>query len=77
MEKRTTLAELNIGESAEIAGFQDKKLSLKLLEMGCLPGAWVKLNSEAPLGDPITICIGGSHVSMRRSEAATVLVHKK
>ncbi len=74
MRAKKTLADLKIGEAAEIAGFTDKKLSLKLLEMGCLPGSWVKMNSEAPLGDPITLCIGGSHLSMRKAEADTIIV---
>jgi ferrous iron transport protein A len=69
-----TVADLKIGEAGEIAGFKDTKLSLKLLEMGCLPGSKVKMNSEAPFGDPISICIGGSHLSMRRAEAAIIII---
>nr|WP_317195469.1 FeoA family protein [Rufibacter sp. SYSU D00308] len=47
-------------------------MSLKLLEMGCIPGEEVKLNSRAPLGDPITIIVNDYTLSLRLDEAATI-----
>jgi ferrous iron transport protein A len=64
------LADLKIGEKGEIVGFTDDSLSLKLLEMGCLPGTEVVLTHLAPFGDPIAIRVSGSYtLSMRREEA--------
>ncbi|GAB3495808.1 FeoA family protein [Spirosoma knui] len=73
MSKRS-VADLKIGERAIIQSFNDQLLSLKLLEMGCLPGAEVCLQSKAPLGDPICLNVSGYCLAMRRSEAATILV---
>ena len=68
------LAELKIGQSAIIDSFTDKEMALKLLEMGCTPGEIVKLDRIAPLGDPIAISVAGYLLSLRKSEASTVLV---
>jgi len=71
------LADLKIGEKGEIVGFTDELLSLKLLEMGCLPGTEVILTHLAPFGDPIAIRVSGSYtLSMRREEAETMLMKR-
>lgn len=71
------LADLKIGEKGEIVGFTDELLSLKLLEMGCLPGTEVVLTHLAPFGDPIAIRVSGSYtLSMRREEAETILIKR-
>ncbi|TAE90405.1 MAG: ferrous iron transport protein A [Runella slithyformis] len=69
-----TIADLKTGERAIIRSFRDVSLSLKLLEMGCLPGTEIVLNFKAPFGDPIGIQMGGYCLSMRKAEAATILV---
>jgi ferrous iron transport protein A len=71
-----TLADLKISEKAEIKGFTDEILSLKLLEMGCLPGTEVELTHLAPFGDPIAIKVSGYTLSMRKEEAATIEVQR-
>jgi ferrous iron transport protein A len=68
------LAQLKIGERAIIDSFTDNNMSLKLLEMGCTPGAVVELDRIAPMGDPIAITISGYLLSLRKAEASTVLV---
>lgn len=72
MAYMTTLDTLKIGQTAVIKNFSDNFLSLKLVEMGCLPGEEVKLSYKAPLGDPIAIEISGYLLSLRKQEAATV-----
>lgn len=71
----STLDTLTEGQSATIQSFSDKFLSLKLIEMGCLPGETVKLSYVAPLGDPIAIEVSGYMLSLRKQEASTVLVN--
>jgi ferrous iron transport protein A len=68
------LSELSINEEAVIESFNDLKLSLKLLEMGCTPGEKIKLIRVAPAGDPIAIEISGYTLSMRLQEASTINV---
>jgi len=72
--EKVTLAQLNPGESGTIDSFTDQEMSLKLLEMGCVPGEKVKMDMIAPLGDPIAITISGYLLSLRKAEAATVLI---
>ncbi|QKZ15033.1 ferrous iron transport protein A [Spirosoma sp. KUDC1026] len=73
MSKRS-VADLKIGERATIQSFSDQIMSLKLLEMGCLPGAEICLQCKAPLGDPLCLDVSGYCLSMRKSEAATILI---
>jgi ferrous iron transport protein A len=68
------LGELNIGESALILSYTDLEMSLKFLEMGCVPGEIVRMERIAPLGDPLAIRVSGYLLSMRKSEAATILI---
>jgi ferrous iron transport protein A len=68
------LSELKRGQEAVIDSFTDYDLSLKLLEMGCIPGEKIRVTRIAPLGDPIAIWVAGYQLSLRKSEAATVRV---
>lgn len=70
----STLDTLKIGQSAVIQEFKDRFLSLRLIEMGCLPGETVKLSTVAPLGDPIAIEVSGYLLSLRKQDAATVVI---
>ena len=44
------------------------------MEMGLLPGTPIKVVRFAPLRDPIEIVIRGYHLSLRRAEAAAIVV---
>ena len=68
------LTDLAIGECACIDSFTDEELSLKLMEMGCLPGLKLLMCGKAPLGCPIRIQLSGSTLSLRKEEAATILI---
>ncbi len=69
-----TVADLKIGERGVIVGFSDELLSLKLLEMGCLPGTQVTMTHIAPFGDPIAVKVSGYVLSMRKEEASTMII---
>jgi ferrous iron transport protein A len=69
-----SVRDLKIGEMGTICCLKDPEMGLKLLEMGCIPGTQVKLNSRAPLGDPITIIVNDYTLSLRLDEAATILL---
>jgi ferrous iron transport protein A len=70
----TTLADLKTGQKAFIRSFSNDELSSRLMEMGCLPGETLSLSRTAPLGCPLAIHIAGYELSLRRDEAASVLV---
>jgi ferrous iron transport protein A len=42
--------------------------------LGIIPGSVLKLLRFAPLGDPMQVKIGGSFISIRKSEAAIISV---
>ena len=69
-----SVADLKRGESGTIVGFYDSIISLKLMEMGCLPGSVIKMNFAAPLGDPISYYVAGYNLSLRISEASSILI---
>ncbi len=71
-----TLADLRVGDQARISQFTDAEIGLKLLEMGCVPGASVKLVRFAPWGDPLAFECNGSIISIRNAEARTVDVER-
>ena len=71
---RKRLTDLNPGEKATIEELGDSELSIKLMEMGCIPGEPVTIDKIAPLGDPISILISGYHLSLRLNEAEHIMV---
>ena len=49
-------------------------LARRLMEMGFVPGAPVRVIKAAPLGDPLEVRVRNYHLALRRSEARTVSV---
>jgi ferrous iron transport protein A len=74
-QEQKSVRDLKIGESGEICCLQDPEMALKLLD--CIPGTEVKLNSKAPLGDPITIIVNDYTLSLRLDEAETILLKNR
>lgn len=68
------MAEMKPGDSGIISGFTDDYLSVKLMEMGCLPGVSVHFNFTAPFGDPVCISVSGYELSLRLEEAAAISI---
>ena len=68
------VAQMKPGETGIVSGFTDEHVSVKLMEMGCLPGAAIKFNFSAPLGDPVCISVSGYDLSLRLEEAATIFL---
>ena len=68
------LSELGIGEIGIVKEFTDLEMSVKLMEMGCLPGEEIKVERMAPLGDPIAISVSGYQLSLRKREASTIIL---
>jgi len=71
-----TLADLPIGACARIRTLtsDDTCLRCKLLSMGLVEGADVAVTRIAPLQDPIGIRVMGYDLSLRKSEARSILV---
>ena len=74
--KLLKLSELAVGASAVVREMPKTggAASLRLRELGVLPGVRILLARTAPLGDPVAIKVRGSVLTLRKSEAAHVLV---
>ncbi len=68
------LSELLPGAVGVVKEFTDLEMSVKLMEMGCLPGEVVTVSRVAPLGDPIAINVSGYQLSLRKFEASTIIL---
>ena len=72
---RPSLADLPLGQHAAIASIDcERRLSRRLMEMGLLPGTRVRVVRVAPLGDPIELRVRNYSLSLRRAEAAKIVV---
>jgi ferrous iron transport protein A len=72
---RLTLDDAGIGETVrvgDVAG--NDRVAIRLLEMGLTPGATVRVLGRAPFGDPLELEVRGYRLSIRRAEAARVVL---
>ncbi|MDP9081377.1 MAG: ferrous iron transport protein A [Bacteroidota bacterium] len=69
-----TLSELVPGQIGIVKEFTDLEMSVKLMEMGCLPGEPITVSRIAPMGDPIAINVSGYQLSLRKFEASTIIL---
>jgi Fe2+ transport system protein FeoA len=73
MEK--PLSELKPKQSCKVKKIQGEgTLPKRLLDMGIIRGTEIEVIKVAPLGDPIDIKVKGYHLSLRKEEAAQVVV---
>ncbi len=71
------LSELKVGEKAEVEGLlAESGVRRRILDMGLVKGTKFKVLRVAPLGDPVEIFFKGMYLSLRKNEAADVLVRK-
>ena len=70
------LTEIPAGKNVTIKDFVNDDLHIKLMEMGCVPGEVIFIDKIAPLGDPILIAVSGYILSLRKEEAANILVEE-
>ena len=73
MEKN--LDKFSIGESGVVKRVvADGKIKRRLFDMGITPNAEILLRKKAPLGDPIEVTLRGYELTLRKSEAACVVM---
>lgn len=70
-----TLTNLPIGVKAKVLSVNgDNQITKRLMEMGVVPGAPVRVIKSAPFGDPLEIRVRGYHLAMRKAEASRIEV---
>jgi ferrous iron transport protein A len=69
---------LVVGECGRVRGFAEggRGYRRKLLAMGMTPGVEFQVLRVAPLGDPVEVRVRGSHLSLRKDEAARLQVER-
>ena len=71
----TTLDKLISGESGRIHKLTGRgAVRRRLVDMGLTRGAEIEMVKVSPLGDPVEYRLRGYHLSLRRSEAETIVV---
>ncbi len=71
----STLADLEPGQRGTITRVRGEgPLRRRLMDLGIITGTPVTMERSAPLGDPLEILVKGTHLSLRRQEAAAVQV---
>ena len=69
------LVELAVGSSGTIVKVSGEgKVRRRLFDMGVTPNASFFVRKKAPLGDPIEITIRGYELTLRKNEAALVVL---
>ena len=71
----TSLNALPHGVRARVVSVRGgSAVSRRLMEMGVVPGAPVRVIKAAPLGDPIEVRVHSYHLALRRTEAQAITV---
>ena len=73
-----TLKDLAAGDTGKVVGFDKtaKSYRKRLLAMGLTPETEFKITRFAPMGDPVEIKIRGFSLTLRKEEAAVLLIEK-
>jgi|GEM_PF-36890 DtxR family Mn-dependent transcriptional regulator len=72
------LSAFKVGEFARVAEVGgERALKRRLLDMGIVPGAEVRVEKTAPLGDPLELVLNGVHLTLRRGEAEAVKARRR
>lgn len=71
---RRTLDDLGYGETAAVASYLETGPARRFMALGLVPGAMVTAMRPAPLGDPVEYAVKGSRLSMRKSDASSIVV---
>jgi ferrous iron transport protein A len=70
-----SLDQLHVGQRACIEAVRGTDAIVqRLLEMGLVEGEEIQVIGEAPFGDPMEILLRDYRLSLRRSEAARVVI---
>jgi Fe2+ transport system protein FeoA len=71
------LSQLKPGDRAKVIDFDlPGSVRGRILEMGITRGATLEVIRFAPLGDPMELKVRGSHLSLRKADAAGIRVQR-
>lgn len=68
-----TLFDANIGDAVRITHLDIKRvMRRRLLDLGFVPGAIVKVLRKSPLGDPIAFRVSQTTIALRKEESTKI-----
>jgi len=72
---QTTLDKFEIGTVGRVKSVGGEgQIKRRLFDMGITPNAEIYLRKRAPLGDPIEVTVRGYELTLRKTEAAVILM---
>ncbi len=75
---KKNLDQFTVGESGVVLSVAGEgKIKRRLFDMRITPGADVYMRKKAPLGDPIEVTLRGYELTLRKTEAACVVMEVK
>ena len=73
-----TLTEWAVGQSAVIEDIVGERVQrMKLLDVGLVPQTVVTVRKIAPMGDPIEVGVRSYVLTLRKAEAALIMVKQE
>lgn len=70
-----SLDEMPLGSKAKVKQIsKNASVRRRLMDMGVVPGVEIEIKGKAPLGDPIEILLRGYKLTLRKNEAANIIV---
>lgn len=70
-----TLRETKCGETVKVIKLEGEgALKHRIMDMGITKGTPVYVRKVAPLGDPVEVTVRGYELSLRKSDAESILV---
>ena len=70
-----TLRDIPVGCGAKVLAVEGEgALRRRLLDMGITPGTFIAVRKTAPLGDPLELALRGYSLTLRKEDAARIVV---
>lgn len=70
-----TLRDVPCGQTARVSRLQGEgALKRRIMDMGITKGTEIYVRKVAPLGDPVEVTVRGYELSIRKGDAANILV---
>ncbi|MFI2956219.1 ferrous iron transport protein A [Priestia sp. JSM ZJ58] len=75
--KKSPLSTFTTGETVQLERIEiEGALKRRLLDLGFIPGAIIKVLQKSPLGDPVAYQVSHTTIGLRKEESSKIYVKK-
>ncbi|MCL9635817.1 FeoA family protein [Priestia aryabhattai] len=75
--KNSPLSTFTTGETVQLERIEiEGALKRRLLDLGFIPGAIIKVLQKSPLGDPVAYQVSHTTIGLRKEESSKIFVKK-